>query len=94
MNVICTTTCPISEVDWEVRDAIKIVQELVKGKCGFVTPSGKKLRDCDLLIRVGCNMYNTTIEIRSRKYICDHYAYYCDGVFWIGCVRRMRAELI
>ncbi len=91
---------PISEWDWEVREAVEKAVELVEGKHGFKTPF-EIWRNCELRITVGHNIYATSIEIRPPEMAVirrksnwhNGYAYFCNGVFWAN-ISRIKVELI
>lgn len=90
----------VEEMDCEARDAVRKALELVEGKHGFKTHF-EIWRDCELIITIGHNIYNTSIQIcppemakiRRRANWHNGYAYYCNGVFWAS-VSRTKVELI
>ena len=86
--------------DSEVLDSVKKALELVEGKNGFKTYSEKWLQ-CELIISIGHNIYNTSIEIRPFEHIMlerkskyhNGYAYFCNGAFWAN-LSQANVELI
>ena len=90
MNVIYKGDVkPFEEWNYEVQDAVKESLNLVEGKKGFKTHS-ERWSECELIISIGNNLYNTSIEIRPTEHVMlerkskyhNGYAYYCNGVFW------------
>lgn len=89
-----------SDMDDESQDAVKKAIELIEGKTGFKTYL-ETWRNCNLIIRMGHNIYTTSIIIcPTEKEFLNKYkrwhnghAYFCNGKFWANW-SRIEVELI